>query len=120
MDEMREVFFPYCLLRQPDGRYAVLNRRYKPVGYFTGGWVEYGSHPVLVRLKITSQMAASVSWINSDNTDEIFLYNDSCVPTRSPAAMAAYLERISRMMAWKIQDALPRENIDSAGSGNKL
>lgn len=28
-------FMPYCLKKHPDGRYAVLNRKYKPVGMVT-------------------------------------------------------------------------------------
>ena len=117
MTEMREVFFPYCLKRQSDGRYALLNRRYKPVGFFTGGWVKHDGHPILVNMRITPKMAASVSWEKSPKTDAIFFYNDGCIPTRSTEAMAAYLDRISRVMKWKIRDEIPRENIDPESPG---
>jgi hypothetical protein len=115
--EMREVFFPYCLQRQPDGRYAVLNRRYKPVGFFTAGWVKYDGHSALVTVSITPKMAASVSWEESPNTDKISLYNDGCVPTRSAKNMAAYLERLGRVMKWKIKDEVPREDVDPEPKG---
>ncbi|CAN99119.1 MULTISPECIES: hypothetical protein [Sorangium] len=112
MTEMREVFFPYCLKRQPDGRYAILNRRYKPVGLFTGGWVKYDGLPVLVDLRVTPSMAASVSWDHNPKLDEIFLYDDGCVPTASTEAMAAYLDRVGRMMKWKIRGEMPRKDVD--------
>jgi hypothetical protein len=31
--DFRAMFFPYCLQKQKDGRYVVLNREYKPVGF---------------------------------------------------------------------------------------
>ena len=35
LGDFRSVFMPYCLRKQKDGRYVVLNREYKPVGFFT-------------------------------------------------------------------------------------
>ena len=37
------------LQKQPDGRYAVLNREYKPVGFCTRKYVTYEEYPVLVK-----------------------------------------------------------------------
>lgn len=110
--DLREVFLPYCMQRQPDGRYALLNRRYKPVGFFTGGWVQYDGHPVLVRVHVTPKMAASVSWEESPEVDQIYFYDDGCIPTASAQAMDAYLMRIARIMTWKIEDDLPRADVD--------
>lgn len=43
MTDFRASYLPYCLIRQADGRYAVVNRRYKPLGYITSDWVDYQS-----------------------------------------------------------------------------
>lgn len=95
LGDFRSVFFPYCLKKQKDGRYAVLNREYKPVGFFTREFITYADHPVLVKLKgLTPIKAAKLSWKGEKQTDEIFLYNDGCVPTHSKANMRAYLEKL--------------------------
>ena len=39
-------FLPYCLRRQPDGRWLLLNRHYKPVGFFTKRYIDYDDPPV--------------------------------------------------------------------------
>ena len=107
--DFRSVFMPYCLKRQKDGRYAVLNREYKPVGFWTAAFIDYEEHPVLVRMRITEKQAAKISYNGSTNIDEIFLYDDGCIPTSSKQAMAAYLERIERLMRYKITGTVPRE-----------
>lgn len=95
LGDFRSVFLPYCIRKQPDGRYAVLNREYKPVGFFTRDHVIYEDHPVLVKLKgLTKAKAAKISYAGKNNSDEIFLYNDGCIPTHSKANMRAYLARI--------------------------
>src|SRR5260221_5404308 len=58
----RAVFLPYCLQRQADGRYAVLNRQYEPVGFFTSDHVAYEAYPILVKIKgLTARKAAAIS-----------------------------------------------------------
>ncbi|GHT87533.1 hypothetical protein AGMMS49543_23840 [Betaproteobacteria bacterium] len=95
LGDFRSVFLPYCLKKQSDGRYAVLNREYKPVGFFTGSHVTYEDHPVLVQIKgLTKAKATKLSWSGSEDTDEIFLYNDGCVPTHSKENMRAYLAKL--------------------------
>ena len=95
LGDFRSVFFPYCLKKQPDGRYAVLNREYKPVGFFTRAHVAYEEFPVLVTIKgLTKAKAAKLSWSASEDTDEIFLYNDGCVPTHSKEHMRTYLAKL--------------------------
>lgn len=81
LNDFRAVFLPYCLERQPNGKYAVLNREYKPVGFFTREHITYDQHPVLVRLKITSASAAKLSWNGSRDVGRIFLYDDGTNPT---------------------------------------
>jgi hypothetical protein len=95
LSDFRSIFLPYCLQKQPDGRYAVLNREYKPVGFYTRGHVEYADHPVLVKFKgLTKAKAAKLSAKGDPDPDEIFLYNDGCVPTHTSAHMKAYLAKI--------------------------
>lgn len=87
---------PYCLDRQPDGRYAVLNRRYKPVGFVTSEWVDYAAHPVLVRVKgLDPATAARLSIDGRGDLDRIYLYNDATCPTASAANMRLYLDRLA-------------------------
>ena len=45
----RWVFLPYCLDEQDDGRWAVLNRDYKPLGMLTGEYVDYDGHSLWLR-----------------------------------------------------------------------
>jgi hypothetical protein len=95
LGDFRAVFFPYCLKKQEDGRYAVLNREYKPVGFFTREWVEYEKHPVLVKLKgLTKAKAVKLSDNGKANLDVIYLYNDDTNPVRNKANMRAYLAKI--------------------------
>lgn len=95
LGDFRSVFMPYCIMKQPDGRYAVLNREYKPVGFYTNDFVQYEEFPVLVKFKgLTKAKVAKVSYSGSDNMDRIYLYNDGCVPTHTKKDMQAYLARL--------------------------
>ena len=93
--DFRAVFLPYCLQRQDDGRYAILNREYKPVGFFTTQFIDYSAYPVTVRLKgIGPATAAKLSTEGSRDPRQIFLYDDGTNPVRSEANMAAYLHKL--------------------------
>jgi len=99
LGDIRSVVMPYCIRKQEDGRYAVLNREYKPVGFRTGEWVRYDQHPVLLEIKgLTPDIARQLSWEGKEDTDDIFLYNDGCVPTDNDKAMQAYLARLAILM----------------------
>ncbi len=94
---VRQLFFPYCLLLQEDGRYAIVNRRYKPVGMTVEQkvFVKYEEHPCLVKLTgLTPPHAATISCSGSDALDRVYLYNDGCVPTDSAHHWAAYCTRL--------------------------
>lgn len=104
--ELRWTHFPYCLDRQPDGRYAVLNRSYKPVGMMVSNFVTYADNPVLVKIKgLTPLRASKMSYAGSTDLDRIYFYNDGCVPTSSAANMSAYLKRLAVLMKLTIDDA---------------
>ncbi len=104
--DFRSVFMPYCLHKQPDGRYIVLNREYKPIGFFTRAHVKYEEYPIAVFLEgINSAMAAKLSPEGDTDTDDIFLYNDRCVPTDNAANMNRYLSKLKLLAKLKIKNA---------------
>lgn len=103
--DVRSVVLPYCLTRQPDGRYVVLNRNYKPVGMRTQDYLTYADFPVLLRIKGLGKTAArKLSFNGNENLDSIYLYNDACVPTDSTVNMVAYLERLKVLASLSIAD----------------
>lgn len=96
LGDFRSVYLPYCLKKQEDGSYVVLNREYKPVGFNTRDYIQYDEHPVSSRLKgIGPGTAKKLSCEVSENTDVIYLYNDGCVPVHSKANMDAYLKKLA-------------------------
>lgn len=102
LGDFRAVFFPYCLSREKDGRYVVLNREYKPVGFFTRTFVTYEEHPVLVKLKITKAIAKKLSGKGEDDVEKIFLYSDATNPVRSKANMSAYLAKLELLAKLRV------------------
>lgn len=104
LNDFRAVFFPYCLDKQPDGQYVVLNREYKPIGFKTKENVKYEDYPIFVELKgVGSATAAKLSYKGDPNTDRIYLYNDSCVPTESAEHMKNYLKRLEILAKLKVE-----------------
>jgi len=104
-EELRHTHFPYCLDRQEDGSYVLLNRNYKPIGFMTESWVNYEEHPVGVMLKgMTAKLAAELDIRGRDNLDRIYLYSDGSTPTGSQEDMQAYLGRLTKIMSLKIAD----------------
>lgn len=100
--DLRTVAFPYCLQRLGDGRYVLLNRKFKPIGFVTSDWVTYETQPVAVRLPgLTPARAAKLSYAGKPDLDTIYLYKDGCVPTASVAAMRDYLKRLELLMRLK-------------------
>jgi len=92
LNDFRSVFLPYCLRKQSDGKYVVLNREYIPVGFFTHEALQL---PVAVYLEgIGPATAAKLSYRGDKNQDEIYLYNDGCVPTNSDSDMKSYLAKL--------------------------
>lgn len=101
---LRTLLFPYCLDRQPDGRYVALNRKYKPVGFTLGGddFIDYAAYPVQLTIKgLTPTVAAKLSWDGSANLARIYLYNDGCIPTDSADNWTAYAARLRVLLGLK-------------------
>lgn len=107
----RCVFLPYCLKMQECGRYAVLNRAYKPLGFFTRDYIEYSDYPVLLTVRITSKTAAKISHCNDTNVSEIFLYDDGCIPTRSFSDWECYAARLQTLLSIPIHGGA--QNVES-------
>jgi hypothetical protein len=96
LDNARAVHLPYVIKRLEDGRYVVLNREYKPLGFKTKDRVNYTDYPIAVTFKgLTAKVAAKLSHNGSDDLDKIALYNDGCIPTDSAENMIAYVRRIA-------------------------
>lgn len=95
MNDVRWFCLPYCLQRLISGKYVVLNRQYKPIGFVTGERVEYEAYPIALKLNITAEVATAMSWNGDAGVDRIYFYNDGCVPTASPEKMQAYLQRLA-------------------------
>lgn len=94
------MFLPYCLDRQADGRYAILNRDYKPVGMAVARnpAVTYDDHPCLVHLSgLTARRAAALSARGDGTPQRVYLYDDGCVPTDSDAHWQAYSQRLAEI-----------------------
>lgn len=102
LDDFRAVFLPYGLEKQSDGRYVVLNREYKPVGFFTRERVTYADYPILVTLKITEPMAKRLSESGESKAGRIFLYNDATNPTGSKKNMNLYLSKIEALAKLRV------------------
>lgn len=96
LKDFRSVHLPYLLQRQPDGRYVVLNREYKPLGFQTKEHYNYDDYPIAVKIKgLTTLRISKISFDGSTDAESIYLYNDGCIPTDSAAAMNAYLARLA-------------------------
>ncbi len=98
LGDFRSIYMPYCLKKQEDGSYAVLNREYKPVGFNTRDFINYEDYPVTTTLKgIGPGVAKKLSYSGSDDTETIYLYNDGCVPVHSTSNMNAYLKKLGTL-----------------------
>ena len=102
LQDFRAIYLPYCLIKQSNGGYVVLNREYKPLGFNTSDRVEYEDYPITTKFKsLTKKVASELSWSKSESLDEIFLYNDATNPLKSKRDMDVYLKRIERLAKLK-------------------
>ena len=107
----RRYNWPYCLQRQNNGKWVILNRNYKPLNMYTAKlqrsedvidlcvdcvspkWVDYG--PFEVELpKLTPAIIQQLSWKFYKGEGSIHLYNDGCVPESKSSYRQAYVEKL--------------------------
>lgn len=89
------VYFPYCIEKQDDGTWVVLNRQYKPVGFNTSDYVKYEDYPVSAKLSgIGPVTCKKIAYDGKDQGNRIYLYNDGTNPLTSKGDMDAYLEKL--------------------------
>ncbi|MFA7607243.1 MAG: hypothetical protein WCY08_11735 [Rhodocyclaceae bacterium] len=99
IENIRAVYFPYCIEKQSDGSWVLLNRNYKPVGFNTAEWVTYSEFPVSIKLKgLGPATLRKLSCHDEEPGDRVYLYNDGSVPTRDAKAMAAYLKKLEILL----------------------
>jgi hypothetical protein len=98
------IAFPYCILKQKDGSYVLLNREYKPIGFFTQDCLDYGKYPIGIRFKgLKEETIRKISSDSNPREGTIYLYDDGTVPIRNRKNMRDYLERLSVLMSLKVQ-----------------
>ena len=105
LKDVRSVHLPYVIKKLEGGRYVILNREYKPLGFKTYDHVDYEAYPIALKLKgLTKAVAAKLSDDGSDNLDVIALYNDGSLPDKSAKNMEAYLKKLSILAKLKVDD----------------
>ena len=109
-DYHRRIHLPYCLKRMAIGLYIILNREYKPLGMDTTERVNYEDYSH-VSLRITPHIAAQLSARESDDIDDVYLYNDGCIPTRSAANMRCYEERLALLEEVRAGSAVTTQHL---------
>ncbi len=94
MTDFRAYFLPYCLEQVSEGKYVVLNRRYKPLGITSSEHVDYELWAVSIE-GLTAKVAAQLSCEGKSELAKIWLFKDDCIPTASPKDWDAYQARLS-------------------------
>jgi hypothetical protein len=93
--DFRAVYFPYCIEKQSDDSWVVLNRQYKPVGFNTSEFIKYEEYPVSAKLSgISPGVMKKLSYSGSAEGGRVYLYNDECNPVNSKQDMDAYLKKL--------------------------
>ena len=100
------IAFPYCLQKQSDGSYVVLNRGYKPIGFLTQECLDYGRYPIGIRFKgLKEETIRKISVDGDTSGGAIYLYGDGTKPTQNKENMEDYLGRRSVLMSLKVEGA---------------
>lgn len=113
----RDVFLPYYLQRMPDGKYVVVNRNHKPVGFRTDSHIEYDEFPVAVKfLGLGPETAKKLSVHNDPNLSRIYLHDGAKkAPAYGGEALEAYIKRLRILMDLKIEVKYPEPGLRKYG-----
>lgn len=102
---LRHTHFPYCLQRQSDGSWVMLNRLYTPVGFGTEAWIKPEDYPVSVKIRrLTEKDIQLLSHDGRYVDGRFYLYGDGCIPEHGPKNMMAYLEKLRLLMNRQIEE----------------
>lgn len=126
LHDIRSAALPYCLLLQECGRYALLNREYKPLGFVSRNFVNYSELPILLSVRITPSIAAKLSHNSNPKMTRIYLYRDNCIPTSSGSAWKSYCEKLELLSKLEISERgkgirpVPKLNLKDAAQQDSL
>lgn len=104
LGNFRAVCMPYCLKKQDDGSWLVLNREYSPLTFntYSNDFLKQ-ELPIYLRIKdLTKEKIDEIlnvgegAVIQNDNKD-LFLYNDATNPSSKPNQMN-YFKRLEILM----------------------
>lgn len=98
-DQAYRILYPYCLKKQADGKYAILNREYLPIGFMPR---PEALPNVSYEMDITPDLAKQLSVNGSEDTDSIYLYNDATQPMNGGTSLDAYMERLIVLLGLKV------------------
>ena len=108
MNDFRAICLPYCLKKQNDGTYLVLNREYKPLSFKTREDNYLNQElPIYLKIKnLTSKTIEKILNIGEGATlqnegKDLFLYNDKTIPTQKEWS-ENYFKRLGILMKLKI------------------
>ncbi len=105
LNSFRTIYLPYCLKKLQDGRYVVLNRGYKPLGFNIRKQYIYENYPIASRISgLTAKSIKKIAYDGKIKNDMIHLYNDSCIPTKSKVHMTNYLKRLEILARYTISE----------------
>jgi len=102
INTMRWIAFPYSLRMLKNGTWQILNRNYSIIGH--GGKYNRTDSPETSHKlqRLTKYQRAKLSWDGIGDKDEIFLYQDGCLPDQSPEHFEAYCKRLAVLMRLKV------------------
>ena len=100
-------FLPYCLQRQEDGSYLVLNREYQPLGLERGQLSEVGRKGSTVKIeRLGTAVAEGLSY---QEESQLYLYGADCFPPDSPENWDAFCQKL-RLLGGLVVDTAPRRS----------
>ena len=104
MDILRRTHFPYCLERQADDTWVMLNRHYKPIGFMTSEYLDYAAFPVGFRLRnVPRKTLEALACEGGFSDDTVYLYDDGCTPEPDTPHLDSYLQKLSLLLRLKVE-----------------
>jgi hypothetical protein len=101
--DVRHFMFPYGMVKDPDGSWTLINRRYKPLGVISRNWVDWDDPRHKFKLAgLKTATLAKLDYRGEGLADEIYFYDDGCIPTTTAKNMESYLAKLKILMGLKI------------------